>query len=381
MAPTPSKRTRKRVLILINVRWWNATAFYAINIARLLRKNGHRVWVGCDPGYPAYRIARNYGLPVVPLAFYGSNPLKLMRSFRALAQLIHTEGIDIINSHRSEDHSFALLAKLLFGTRLVITRGDQRRIKNNLLSRLRYRLADAVILTCRQIYRDNRAVFHPMRRRVRIIYGSVDEDHFHPNAAPEQIRAKYGLPATKTIVAMIGRLSRVKDQRRFVQAAIALAQSRDELHFLVAGKEVDLRQAELRHRVAASGVSSRFTFISQVDDVADLMRLIDVGVILSVASETISRVLLELMHLGKAVVATDVNAIGEIVIPGVTGERIPAGDSRALIRALLKLADQPRLRETYARNAARVYADTYSERAFYGRYLEVFAALDRSETP
>jgi glycosyltransferase involved in cell wall biosynthesis len=381
MTPIPFQRIRIRILILINVRWWNATAFYAVNIARLLNQNGHRVWVGCDPAYPAYRVAQAYGLPVAPLAFYGGNPLKLVRSFRALVQLIRAEGIEIINSHRSEDHSFALLAKLLCGTRLVVTRGDQRRVQNHLLSRLRYQLADAVILTCRQLYTDNEAVFHRMRRRVRIIHGSVDEDHFRPQAAAKQTRAKYGLPEDKLIVAMIGRLSRVKDQSRFVQAAIALAQARDDLHFLVAGKEVDLGHADLRRRVAAGGVSSRFTFLSTVDDIADLMNLVDVGVILSVASETISRVLLEFMYLGKAVVATDVNAIGEIVVPGLTGERIPAGDSRALVCALLKLAAHPRLRETYARNAARVYADTYSQGAFYRRYAEVLTPLDRGGPP
>jgi glycosyltransferase involved in cell wall biosynthesis len=378
---TATRFRRIRVLILINVRWWNATAFYAVNIARLLNKNGHRVWVGCDPAYPAYRMAQEYGLSVVPLAIYGSNPLKLMRSFRALVRLIRRERIEIINSHRSEDHSFALLAKLVCGTRLVITRGDQRPIKDHFLSHLRYRLADAVILTCRQLYTDNEKIFRPMGRRVKVIHGSVDEDHFRPAAAGGHTRAKYDLPEDKLIVAMIGRLSRVKDQARFVQTAIALAHTRSDLHFLVAGKEVDLTQAGLRRRVTAGGVRSQFTFLSEVDDIADLMNLVDVGVILSVASETISRVLLEFMYLGKAVVATRVNAIGEIVVPCVTGECIPAGDSRALVRALFKLAAHPRLRKAYARNAARIYANTYSEAAFCRRYLEVFNTLDRAKTP
>jgi glycosyltransferase involved in cell wall biosynthesis len=249
------------------------------------------------------------------------------------------------------------------------------------LSRLRYNLADAVVLTCRQILKDNERVFLPRGSRVHVIYGSVDEDHFHPQASHEEIGARYGLPEDKLLVGMIGRLSVVKDQDRFVTVAIALAQARDDLHFLVAGKEVDTPQASLRRRVAAAGVAAKFTFLGQVDDIAGLMQRVEIGVVVSVASETISRVLLEFMYLGKAVVATHINAVGEILIPGVTGERIPAGSSRALARALLRLAERPTLRQDYARKAREVYFREYSETVFYRRYMAVFTSLGTSGRP
>ena len=69
------------ILILINVRWWNATAFYAVNIGRILQKKGHRVFIGCNEAYPAYRIAKSYGLAIIPLNFYGYNLIQLFKSF------------------------------------------------------------------------------------------------------------------------------------------------------------------------------------------------------------------------------------------------------------------------------------------------------------
>jgi glycosyltransferase involved in cell wall biosynthesis len=357
------------------VRWWNASAFYAVNIARLLNKHGHQVWVGADPTYPAYGLAQAYGIKVAPLSFYGNNPFKLTGSLIRMIRLIRKENIDIINSHRSEDHSFGLLAKYLCGTKLVNTRGDQRRIKSQRFSGIRYRLTDAVILTCKQQFSDNEKVFADMRKRVHIIHGSVDEDHFRPSAHQVQTAAKYKLPTDKTIFGMVGRLSRVKDQVRFVDTAILLARKRNELHFLVAGKDVDLTQAKLRRRVQLSGVEKQFTFLPRVDDIADVINLIDIGVILSIASETISRVLLEFMYLGKPVIATDINAIGEIVVPGVTGERIPIQDGPALLGAMIKLADDPDRCRIYGRNAAKVYGQAYSEATFHHRYLAVFNNL------
>jgi glycosyltransferase involved in cell wall biosynthesis len=131
--------------------------------------------------------------------------------------------------------------------------------------------------------------------------------------------------------------------------------------------------------VRRAGVSGHFTFLPQVDDIADVINLVDIGVITSVTSETISRVLLEFMYLGKPVVATDVNAIGEIVVPGVTGERIPRGNSEALTKAILKLADHSDLCRAYGHNAAAQYGKRYSEARFYRQYLGIFNALTKDK--
>jgi len=85
--------SKYNVLILVNVRWWNATAFYAINIARILKENKHKVIVGCNKNYPAYSMAKKYGLDVIDLNFYGYNIF--------------------------EDHTFAFLAKLFTKVKFI----------------------------------------------------------------------------------------------------------------------------------------------------------------------------------------------------------------------------------------------------------------------
>jgi glycosyltransferase involved in cell wall biosynthesis len=363
------------ILILINVRWWNATAFYAINIARILHKRGHRVIVGCNPAYPAYEMARALGISVAPLNFHGANIFGLMKSFRTMLRLIRKEQIRIINSHRSEDHTFGLLAKFLTGTKLVITRGDQRPIKKNGLSGLRYRFSDAVILTCRSILRQNRPIFNCIRNRVTVIYGSVNEDHFIPRKNPEDTAAKYDIPPDHIVVGMVGRISRIKDQESFLRSAAAVALIRKDIVFIVAGKAVDLDKAQLKKPLEGLGIIDRFRFLPEVNDIVDIINLLDIGVIVSVDSETISRVLLEYMYLKTAVIGTNVNVIGEIVIPGVTGELIQPGDSASLGRWILKLATRASLRKTYATSGYEHYLRHFAEDRFYAGYMEVFQRL------
>jgi glycosyltransferase involved in cell wall biosynthesis len=363
------------VLILINVRWWNATAFYAVNIGRMLQKKGHRVFIGCNEAYPAYKIAKSYGMTVVPLNFYGYNLIQLFKSFIHMLRLIRSENIDIINSHRSEDHTYAFLAKLFAGVKLVITRGDQRPVKKNLLSSLRYRFCDAVILTCRSIFDQNKRIFSPISHKVGIIYGSVDEDHFTVRDDREVTSKKYGIDTAICVVGIAGRLSRVKDQHTFVKAAARLLKENLPVLFVVAGKTTDFTHSDLANRLDRLKILNDFVLLDEIDDIAAVIGLFDVGVVISVASETISRVVLEYMYLGKPVIGTRVNAIDEIVEPGVTGELIAPGDDGALAEAVRGLVENPTLREAQGRNAYRLYREKYSEDVFYRQYLEVFRRL------
>lgn len=363
------------ILVLINVRWWNATAFYAVNIARMLHKHGHRVFVGCNPGYPAYAKAQSYGLRVVPLSFGGGNIVKLVTSFARMLRIIKRHDIRIINSHRSQDHTFAVLAKGITGVKLVITRGDQRTIKKSLFSTLRYRYSDAVILTCRSILEKNRSVFDAMHDRIAVIYGSVDEDHFTTGQDVAVTAAKHGIDRGKTVVGIVGRISAVKDQKTFLRAAAAVAMATDKIQFVVAGADVFFQAEKLKAPLRPLGIEEHFRFLPHIDDIADLIGLLDIGVITSIDSETISRVLLEYMHLETAVIATDINAIGEIVRPGVTGELIAPKDAAALGRRILALSRDGDLRQRYARNGLDHYRKFYSEAVFYEQYMAVFGRI------
>jgi glycosyltransferase involved in cell wall biosynthesis len=62
-------------------------------------------------------------------------------------------------------------------------------------------------------------------------------------------------------------------------------------------------------------------------------------------------VVLEAMSCGRPIVASDVGAIGDAVIPGETGLLVPPGDSAALAAALDDLSRQPDHRANFGRNA------------------------------
>ena len=370
----PSKAS-PGILILVNVPWWNASAFYAVNIARILYERGHRVFLGCSKRYPAYHMARSKGVPTVDLEFYGKDPFRQITSFFRMLRFIRKKGVRIINSHRSEDDTYAVLAKTFTNTGVIITRGDQRPVSKNHLSRLRFRLADAIILTCKSIYHNSERIFQPLKNKVRVIYGSVDESSFIARQDSAQTSRKYCIDRNKIVVGFVGRFDHVKDPFTFVKAALLVLALRKDVVFVMAGKKSQLDPGAVDGALALDEMQCHFRFLPIIEDIADVVSLFDIAVITSIESETISRVLLEYLYLGKAVIGTPVNAVGEIIEPGVNGGLFDVNDYRGLAAIILKLCRDSDKRLEWAHNSAKRYHDRYSEAMFYNQYTRVLKGV------
>ena len=371
----PNVISKYNILILINVRWWNATAFYAVNIARLLHKKGHKVIIGCNKSYPAYEKAKMYGLNVSAFNFYGFNLIKLFYNFIKMLILIKKENIKIINAHRSEDYTFALLAKLFTGIKFILTRGDQRKIKNNFLSRIRYIFCDAIILTCYSLFQQNRSVFYKLKDKIKIIYGSIDEENFKITKSKNTTRNKYKIDSKNVIIGIAGRLDYVKDQYTFIKAAELISKEIKNVYFIVAGKEEHIKVQELKKICQRLNLTKKILILKIVDDICDVINLFDIGIITSVNSETISRVLLEYLYLKKPVIGTNVNAIGEIIKNGYNGEIIKPGDFQDLGLRASRLIQNKKMMKRYSENSYLLYQNKYSEEVFYNQYLDVIQAV------
>lgn len=86
-------------------------------------------------------------------------------------------------------------------------------------------------------------------------------------------------------------------------------------------------------------------------------------------------VLAEAGAAGLPLIATDVGAIREIVVPGSTGELIPTGDVDALAAALARLLGDAELRRTYGANARRLVERAHDAQANAARVMDLLAAL------
>lgn len=73
----------------------------------------------------------------------------------------------------------------------------------------------------------------------------------------------------------------------------------------------------------------------------------------------IPNVLTEAMAMERPVISTDISAIPELVEHRVNGLLIPSGDEAALVAAMVRLLDEPVLREELGRNGRQTIIDTF----------------------
>jgi glycosyltransferase involved in cell wall biosynthesis len=177
-------------------------------------------------------------------------------------------------------------------------------------------------------------------------------------------------------LAVVGRLVPVKGHDVLLRA---LARARRDLP----GLEVEIAgagplDAELRAQATALGLDGVVRFVGHVPGAASVMERAAVVVVPSLG-EGFGMVALEAMERGRAVVASAVGGLPEIVADGETGVLVAPGDPDALAAAIVAVAcDLGRARALGAAGRARAVAEFSQERCA-ARTAELYrAVLDRA---
>ncbi len=187
-------------------------------------------------------------------------------------------------------------------------------------------------------------------------------------AAPDResrirVRRELGLPEG-FLFGVFSRLTRWKGQHVALEA---LAQLEDASCIIVGDAlfgEQDYARS-LRVKAADLGIADRVRFLGQRDDVASLMRAVDVVVHPSIDPEPFGLTLVEAMLAGTPVVASRTGAAGEILDEGRMGELVPPGDAAALAAAIERCRGLP---QAVARQAAA--ARHHAESHFTSGHLQ-----------
>lgn len=153
-------------------------------------------------------------------------------------------------------------------------------------------------------------------------------------------------------------VARLVPQKGLDIAVRALAELRDERAVLVVAGEGPERAA-LEALARSLGVADRLALLGRAGDVAALLERATL-LVHPARWEGFGLVLLEAMLAARAVVATAVSAIPEIVVDGGTGLLVPPDDPAALARALDRLlgdaAERERLGESGLERARREFS-------------------------
>lgn len=210
----------------------------------------------------------------------------------------------------------------------------------------------------------------------------VDVDALEPlrERSPAQWRAATGRPEAPTVgfVGTFGLWHGVKLLPAMIDAV------GPGVRWVIVGD--GLLHGEVRDEVAARGLADRveLTGVLPHERTVEALAACDVFVSPHVPNPDGSRFfgsptkLFEYMGLGRPVVASDLEQIGEVIEHERTGLLCPPGDVEAAAAGVQRLLDDPALRKRLAGAALEVAATRYSWAAHARRILD---ALDGAPTP
>lgn len=365
-----------RILHIANVRWFNATAWYAMELARLQLAAGHEVHTLVLPGTRAEAAAQERGLPCLALDHNPRTPWGTARLMAQVGRLRARLRPQVVHCHRGEHFwLWAVLRRLHRDFALVRTRGDQRPPRPDPLNRWLHRQADALVSTNSITTARFRAMGLP-EARIHQILGGVDTARFAPDpAARLRLRASLGYGPEHVVLGLLGRLDAIKGQR---EAIAALRQLHDaghtHLRLLLIGFSSALPRSTVETWVREAGLAHAVAITGQVAPVADYLNAADLALVPSLGSEAIARAALEWMACDVPVLASRVGVLPDLLAAEAL---VPPGDVPALA-ARIAAALEPDFRQRLLEQQRRQLPGLTSQ-AFLQATMAVYAqALERA---
>ena len=373
-----------RILITSNVRWWNAEAAYAATLARELLHAGHKVWVLTLPNSLNETKLRNWNLPIITdIPLSSSNPWQLWRAYQRLKSLIEEQQIQIVNAHRSEGFPLlVLLRQRLKSFALIRTRGTTRPLRDHWLNRwLHEDWIESVIVPAQVIASQLRQVLNLPPERLHVIYYPVNPSTIGVKGESEAQQSRLecldrlGIPKHCRVIGIVGRIRPVKGQRILLKSFVALRKRFPDIVLLMLYRDTNETEAEwqgLLQDLVESNLLQSVYLYGYREDVLEIMRHTDIGVVSSVDSEVICRVAVEFFSVGTPVVAFPTGALPEIIQDGVTGRIAKDKSAEALAEALEWMLESPECIAEFGQNARQQSLERFDPNKLLEQTLSVY---------
>ena len=313
----------------------------------------------------------------VSVSVLGRRRTSSLRPWLRLLRLLRREQVDVLHAHKFGSNVWAVVLGRLARVPVVIAHEHTWSYEGQRLRKLLDRhLVARGAATIVAVSEADRARMIELERipaeRVRVVPNGIPP---LPGPSGRDVRAELGIGPDAPLVLAIGLLRPQKAFGNLIRAAAILAPEHPGLRVLIAGGGPE--RESLEALVQELGVGRTVTLLGPRDDVPDLLSAADVAVNSSDFEGTPLAVL-EYMAAGRAIVATRVGGVPDVITDGVEGVLVPSGDPAALAAAVGDLLGDPDRRARLGPAARERQQRDHTVDATVRRIEELYADLWRA---
>jgi glycosyltransferase involved in cell wall biosynthesis len=333
----------------------------------LLDPDRYRITIITGQGGPLTDRAAAAGMRVViePSLVSPLSPKDDRRALRRLTGLCRTGGYDVVHTHSAKAGALGRLAAHRAAVpRIVHTyhgfpfhefQNPVRRAAYIAIERRLARITDCVLAIGTGVATEalRRGLATPTTLRT---IAPVVEAVTVPRTGSSRAAARLelGIGEAVPLIGTVGRIDYQKAPEHFV-AAIAALRHTGAMAVWIGSGPGDRQALDLVRR---AGLSERFVFAGERSDVAQLLPAFDVFAMAS-RYEGLPCAVVEAMRCGIPVVATAVNSVPDLVVPGESGVLVPPGRPDLLSEAIDDLLDDRPKAERMAHRGQAAADGTY----------------------
>jgi glycosyltransferase involved in cell wall biosynthesis len=345
-----------------------------------LQARGHYVALASPARAAITEQARQMGLPTFDKVNFqsGLSPKSDHRDLAYLRGLIAEQKINLVHTHGSKDTWVGAMAARLSAdkTLLVRTRHNTYPVSRHMLNRLLYqRLIDKLVVNCSYVKARFEEDGLVAPEKISLIYSGVDLREYNVKGNGEKIREEFNLSTDQQLVGMVAYIIPRKGHRYFIEAAArVIAAWGDKVKFMMVGDGDDDLECELRQKVAALGLDNQIIFAGFRRDIPSILAALDIFVMPS-TDEALARAITEALAMQKAVIATRVGGIPDIVRHRRTGLLVSPADAEELAQAVLTLLADRELAHTLGCNGRKLVEEEFSVEAMVDKTERLYYDL------
>jgi glycosyltransferase involved in cell wall biosynthesis len=318
-------------------------------------------------GGPLTERAEAAGFRVViePSLVSPLSPREDRTALRQLTRLCEAGGFDVVHTHSAKAGALGRLAAHRAAVPLIVHtyhgfpfhefQNPVRKAAYVAIERRLARITDAVLAigsgVATEALRRGLATPSSLRTIAPVVEAITVPKTVESRAAA---RASLGLGGRGPIVGTVGRIDYQKAPEHLI-AAIAKLRHLDATAVWIGSGPGLVEARELARR---AGVLDRFVFAGERSDVASLLPAFDVFAMAS-RYEGLPCAVVEAMRCGVPVVATAVNSVPDLVIPGESGVLVPPGRPELLAAAIDGVLDDSRTAERLVRRGRVLAGATF----------------------
>ncbi|ENH97322.1 lipopolysaccharide biosynthesis protein [Gracilibacillus halophilus YIM-C55.5] len=293
-----------------------------------------------------------------------------------IAEVIDTEGIDVIHAHYAMPHAIcAILAKqmakhpvrivtTLHGTDITVL-GIDRSLKK--MIEFGIEQSDAVTAVSSSLVKQTKQMLD-VQKPMKVIYNFINEEEYYPRQAEEHVKAKYNISNEEKVLIHISNFRKVKRVQDVVQTFEKINRNMPSRLLLIGDGPEYSTVYEL---VRQMNLEDHVHFLGKQKNIPELLSISDLKLLLS-EKESFGLVLLEAMACGVPCIGSDVGGIPEVIQHQRNGYIEKLGDIDSFANRAISLLSDSEKWNDFSQQAEKTVKEEFASQSILQQYETLY---------